>query len=81
MTRTALASRTRAQRLVVVAFGMSGWAFAGIVWYVGWQMGKFGPSYDVANIFLPAGRAFWAGANPYVSGAASVGLPFQYAPP
>jgi hypothetical protein len=69
------------RNVATFVIGMSGWAFAGIVWIVGWQIGKVGPSFDVANIFLPAGRAFWSGANPYTSGAAFMGLPFLYAPP
>jgi hypothetical protein len=68
-------------RAVALVLGTSGWAFACVLWIVGWQIGKFGPSWDVSEIFLPAGRAFWAGANPYTSGAAAVGLPFMYAPP
>lgn len=60
---------------------MSGWAFACIVWVVGLQIGKFGLSFDVTDIFLPAGRAFWEGANPYASGVTPDGLPFLYAPP
>jgi hypothetical protein len=80
-TKVGTIRQARHRRLLVFAAGMSGWTFAAVVWFVGWQIGKFGPSFDVANIFLPAGRAFWSGANPYESGAASVGLPFLYAPP
>jgi hypothetical protein len=71
----------RRPELAAFAVGMSGWAFAAIVWFVGWRIGKFGLSYDVTAIFLPAGRAFLDGANPYASGVTPVGLPFLYAPP
>jgi hypothetical protein len=70
----------RHNRVAFIA-GTSGWAFAGIVWVVGWQIGKFHVSNDIAEIFLPAGRAFWEGANPYASGVTPAGAPFLYAPP
>jgi hypothetical protein len=63
------------------ALGASGWAMAAVVWIVGWQIGVFRLSGDVALIFLPAGRAFWSGGNPYDPSLAPVGTPFLYAPP
>jgi hypothetical protein len=80
--RSVVTDRAHRRRdLAGFALGMSGWAFAGIVWVVGWQIGKFHLSTDITDIFLPAGRAFWSGANPYADGVAPAGLPFLYAPP
>lgn len=63
------------------ALGSSGWAFAGLIWIVGWGSGVFRLSGDVRDIFFPAGRAMLAGANPYAAGVTPPDVPFLYAPP
>jgi len=52
-----------------------------VVWIVGWRTGAFRLSGDVADVFLPAGRAFWSGGNPYDPALTPAGSPFLYAPP
>lgn len=64
-----------------LALGASGWAVAVVVWVIGWQTGVFRLSGDVAEIFLPAGRAFWSAGNPYDTSITLPSQPFLYAPP
>ena len=65
-----------------LVLGSGGWAFAIVIWWSSVTSGVLHvPSWDVRDIFLPAGRAFLAGSNPYADGVALPDQPFFYAPP
>jgi hypothetical protein len=72
-----LASR---RRLGLFALGVGGWAFAALVWIVGFQGGPFVfPGGDTRTFYAFAGDAFRSGADPYAINAD--GTAFFYAPP
>lgn len=73
--------RHRSPGRLLFALGVSGWAVAALVWVIGWRIGVFRLSGDVALIFIPAGQAFWSGGNPYDPSLTPAGTPFLYAPP
>ena len=76
------AARTRVsmRRLAWFALGMGGWAFAVLIWIVGFQDGRFVfPGGEVRVFYAFAGDAFRSGADPYAINAD--GTVFFYAPP
>jgi hypothetical protein len=76
------AARTSAsnRRLAWFALGMGGWAFAILIWIVGFQGGRFVfPGGEVRVFYAFAGDAFRSGADPYAINAD--GTVFFYAPP
>jgi hypothetical protein len=71
---------TSRRRLVWFALGMGGWAFAVLIWVVGFQEGRFVfPGGEVRVFYESAGQAFRSGADPYAIN--SDGTAFFYAPP
>jgi hypothetical protein len=69
------------RRLAWFALGMGGWAFAGLVWVIGFQQeGRFiFPGGEVRVFYAFAGDAFRLGTDPYAINA--YGTVFFYAPP
>ena len=68
------------RRLAWFALGVGGWAFAALVWLVGFQGGPFVfPGGDTRTFYAFAGDAFRSGADPYAINAD--GTAFFYAPP
>lgn len=68
------------RQLARFALGMGGWAFAALIWVVGFQAGRFVlPGGEVRVFYEFAGEAFRSGADPYAINAD--GTVFFYAPP
>lgn len=68
------------RRLAWFALGIGGWAFAALIWVVGFQDGRFVfPGGEVRVFYEFAGEAFRSGADPYAINAD--GTVFFYAPP
>ena len=68
------------RRLAWFALGMGGWAFAVLIWVVGFEDGRFiFPGGEVRVFYAFAGDAFRLGTDPYAINAD--GTVFFYAPP
>jgi len=68
------------RQLAWFALGMGGWAFAVLIWVVGYHAGRFDfPGGEVRVFYAFAGDAFRSGTDPYAINAD--GTVFFYAPP